>query len=139
MGSLTSKHRLPTWAIVVLILLVSAGIAAAVTIVAINPNPISPGTGTLSGSNDLALDSQSLTYSGTNVTGVDVAINNTGSVHTADVHIALKDSTGAVIATQTVSGANLPSATVTTVSVTFASEHSVDSFAELEVTVEQTG
>ena len=26
MGSLTSKHRLPTWAIVVLILLVSAGV-----------------------------------------------------------------------------------------------------------------
>lgn len=126
--------------IVALVLLLSVGTAVAVTIITIDPNTIAPGEGTLSGSADLTLDSQSLTYTGNNVTGTDVAVNNTGtSDHEADVHYALRNTTSdTVVESGTVSAPTLTAGNVTTVSITFTDEHSVDTFDKLEINVEQT-
>lgn len=118
----------------------SAGTAAAVTIIVANPNTIAPAAGTLSGSPDLTVDSQSLTYSGTDATGLDVVVNNTGtSSHTVDLHFVLEDSTGTVIENATKTGVSIAGGSTSTVSWTFNSAHAVDTFSRVEVTVEVTG
>lgn len=128
-----------TVALVVVALIVSAGTAAAVSILTVNPNPISPANGTLSSSADLTVDSQSLVYSGTDVTGVDIGVKNTaGSSHTVDVHVALVDSGGTTVATKTKSSVSVAASSTTTVSVTFASSQSVSTFTTVEITVEET-
>lgn len=124
----------------VVMLLVSASTAAAVSIILLDTNPIAPGEGLLSGSSDLVLESQSLTYVGNNATGTDVVVNNTGaSSHTVDIHYAIKNTTsGTVVESGVVSGQSMPANTATTVSITFNSEHPVDTFHKLEVNVEET-
>lgn len=128
-------------ALVVAISVVSAGVGAGVAIVSLGVSPVAPGAGTLTGSNVLTLESQELLYDGNNVTAVNASINNTdSSSHTADIHIALKNTTsGAVVAEETVTGISLPANTVTTTTITLSSPVAVDEFDKVEVTVEQTG
>lgn len=135
------KRKVPPFVLFSLALIIGMGIAmAAVTIVQVNPDRIVPGEGEVQGSNDLSLDSQSLTYSGTNATGVDVVVNNTGtSDHTGDVHITVKDANGQVLESDTQTGMSFKNGTTTTVSYTFTQERPVDSFTKLEVLVEETG
>ena len=138
---LKSKLRsgIPTWAVIALVIVVSAGTATAVTIVTIDANPIAPGTGTLSGSSDLTLDSQDLQYSGTNVTAVDVNVTNTAaSDHTGDVYVALQDSSGNTVASENVTGQTFTGGATTTTTVSFSSEHAPDTFSRVEVNVEET-
>lgn len=124
----------------VAVLLVSAGTAAAVTILTVNPNSVSPAEGTLSSSADVTVDSQHLSYTGVEVTALDVVVNNTGgSSHTVDLHVALRDSSGTVVESLTKTGVSVPAGSTTTVTVGFASAHRVDSFTDVEVTVEVTG
>lgn len=120
-------------------LLASAGTATALAILTVDPNPITPAEGSLS-SSPVTVDSQSLTYSGTNATGVDVVVNNTDTAdHTVDVHLALRTADGTLLESTTVSGQTVTTGATATVTWTFASSHSVDTFSTVEVTVEQTG
>lgn len=123
----------------VVMLMVSASTAAAVSIILLDTNPVAPGEGLLSGSSDLVLESQSLTYTGNNATGTDVVVNNTGaSSHTVDIHYAIKNTTsGTVVESGVVTGESIPVG-AKTVSITFKSEHPVDTFHKLEVNVEET-
>lgn len=135
------QRNIPTFVLVGIALLVGMGVAAAaVTIVQTNPNPIAPGEGTVQGSTDLSIESQSLSYSGVNATGVDVNILNSGTVdHTGDVHISVKTASGTVVESNTFTGQTLAgNSTTTTVSFTFTKERPVDTFAEIEVLVEET-
>lgn len=129
-----------TIAIALVALFLGAGIAAAaVTITQNDPNPIAPGQGTVKGSQDLSIASQSLTYSGVNATGVTVDVNNTAtSDHTADVHISVKKADGTIVESTTFTGKTLTASSVTSVSFTFTKERPVDTFADIEVVVEQT-
>lgn len=130
-----------TIAVALVALVVGSGLAAAaVTISQANPNKIAPGEGQVQGSTDMSIDSQSLSYSGVNATGVTVDVNNTGtSDHTGDVHISVKKSDGTVVESKTFSGKTFTSGSVTSVSYTFPNELPIDSFSKLEVVVEQTG
>lgn len=134
------KPNVPTLVLVALVFILGMGVAvAAVTIVQVNPDPIAPGEGEVQGSDDLSIESQSLTYSGVNATAVDVVVNNTGtSDHTGDVHISIKDAAGTIVDSTTVSGEEFTGGQTTTVSYTFSEELPVDSFAKIEVVVEQT-
>lgn len=138
---MSQKRKVPTFVLVSIALIIGMGVAAAaVTIVQVNPDPIAPGEGEVTGSNDLSLESQSLTYSGTNATGVDVIVNNTATGdHTGDVHITVKDGNGNVLESTTETGVTFTGGTTTTVSYTFTQERPVDSFTKLEVVVEETG
>lgn len=134
-------RKIPTFALVAIALIVGMGVAAAaVTIVQTDPNPIAPGEGTVKGSTDLSIDSQSLSYSGVNATGVDVTVMNGGSVdHTGDVHISVKTAGGTVVESKTFTGETFTgNSTASTVSFTFSKERPVDSFADVEVLVEET-
>lgn len=136
-GGITRRHLLVG---LIGALVVSAGAAAAVSIITADPNPIAPAEGTLSGSSNITVDSQSLTYSGTDATGVDVVVNNTGSSgHTVTLHFVLEDSTGNEIENTTVSGVSVSAGSTRTVTWTFNNAHSVDTFSKVEVTVEVTG
>jgi len=130
-----------TIAVALVALVVGAGFAAAaVTISQANPNKVAPGEGQVQGSTDMTIDSQSLSYSGVNATGVTVDVNNTGtSDHTGDVHISVKKSDGTIVDSKTYTGKTFTSGSVTSVTYTFASELPIDSFSKLEVVVEQTG
>lgn len=124
--------------LVALALVVSASTAAATSILVRNPDPIVPVQGSLQASSDLTVDNQSLTYSGVNVTGVDIAVNNTaGSSHDGTLHVALLDSSDAILASKTTSSP-LPGNTVTVVPIDFGSSYSVENVSRVEVTVEQT-
>lgn len=126
-------------ALVVGALLVSAGTAAAVTVLPRDPNPITAAEGTLAES-PVTVDSQSLTYTGTSVTGVGVVVNNTDTVeHTVDLHFSLRKEDGTLVEQTTKDGTTLVAGSTKTVTWTFSSEHPVDTFSQVEVTVEQVG
>lgn len=124
--------------VVALALVVSASTAAATSILVRNPDPIVPVQGSLQASSDLTVDNQSLTYSGVNVTGVDIAVNNTGgSSHDGTLHVALLDSDDTLLASKTTSS-SFPGNTVSVVAIDFGSSYSVENVSRVEVTVEQT-
>lgn len=134
-----SQKRRQVVTILVAGLLASAGTATALAVLTVNPNPITPADGSLT-SSPVTVDSQSLSYSGTNATGVDVVVNNTDTAdHTVDVHLALRTADGTLLESTTVSGRAVTAGSTATVTWTFASSHSVDTFSTVEVTVEQTG
>lgn len=122
----------------VVVLVSSAGTAAAMSILTKDPNPITAAEGTLS-SSPVTVDSQSLAYSGTNATGVDIVLNNTdSSSHTVTLHFALKTSDGTIVERTTITSQSVGAGSTSTITWTFSSEHSVDTFSEVEVTIEQT-
>lgn len=94
--------------------------------------------GALSDSNDLTVDSQRLTYSGTEIQGVSVVVNNTGATHEGVAHVALRDSSGSLVTAKSTSTQTFAGSDTTTVTVTFASAHSVATVSRVEATVEQT-
>lgn len=134
-----SKKKLA--AAFVALTLVSAGIGAGVTIVTLSVSPISPGAGTLTGSNVLSIESQELQYTGNNVTGVNVTVNNTDtSSHTVDIHVALRNTTsGTVVRETTLSGVTVSAGTAETFTVSLSPSVSTADFDKVEVNVEQTG
>jgi hypothetical protein len=129
-----------TIAVGLVALVVGGGLAAAaVTISQANPNEVAPGEGQVTGSTNLSIDSQSLSYSGVNATGVTVDVNNTGMTdHTGDVHISIKKSDGTIVDSKTYTGKTFTQDSVTSVTYDFPSELPIDSFSKLEVLVEDT-
>lgn len=124
--------------VVVVGLVASAGTAAAVSILIKDPHPITSAEGTLS-SSPVTIDSQSLTYAGTNATGVDVVVNNTdASSHTVDLHFAIRKSDGTLVESTTKTSINVNTSSTKSVTWTFSTERTVDTFAQVEITVEQT-
>lgn len=130
-------------AVVVLlaIVVVAGGVGAAVTIATLGVSPVAPGAGTLSGSDVLSIDSQELQYTGTDVTAVNVSVNNTDSTdHNVDIYVALENTTsGEVVASETLSGVTVSANSVTSTTVTLSNSVSVSEFDKVEVNVEQTG
>lgn len=141
MGLQTELSTGKVVAIALGIAVVSAGIGAAVTIVTLGVSPVAPGAGTLAGSDVLSIDSQELQYTGTNVTGADIVVNNTDTdPHSVDVHVALRNTTsGTVVRSTTVTSVNVPAGGTTNATVSFTDSVSVGEFDKVEVTVEQTG
>lgn len=125
--------------LVAVVLVTSAGTAAATSVLVENPNPVVPVEGDLTGAADLTVDQQQLEYTGTNVTGVTVTVNNTASTdHDGVLHVAVRKSDGTLL-TDTESATKTFSAGGTTnVTVTFASSLDVANVSTVEVTVEQT-
>lgn len=120
-------------------LVLSAGTAAATSMLVRDPAPVVPVTGSLSNSDNLTVDSQSLDYQGVDVTGVDVAVNNTAAVsHDVTLYVELENASGATVATATVSD-TVAAGNVETVTASFAESYSVANVSRIEVTVEQTG
>lgn len=125
-------------ALFVLVLVVSASTAAATSVLVRNPDPIVPVRGSLQASSDLTVDNQSLSYSGVNVTGLDIAVNNTGSSsHDGTLNVALIKSDDTILTSKTTT-TSFPGNTVTVVSVDFAASYSVENVSRVEVTVEET-
>lgn len=133
-----SRATMSLRVLVAFTLVVSASTAAATSILVRNPDPIVPVQGSLQASSDLTVDNQSLTYSGVDVTGVDIAVNNTaGTNHDGSLHVALLRSDDTVLASKTTTS-SFPGNTVTVVTVDFASSYSVENVSRVEVTVEET-
>lgn len=132
-GSLTAKTLL------VAVLVTSAGTAAATSVLVANPNSVVPVQGQLTGSADLTVDQQQLEYTGTDVTGVTVTVNNTATAdHEGVFHVAVEASDGTLL-TDTESATKTFAADGTTnVTVTFANSLNVSDVSTVEVTVEQT-
>lgn len=128
-----------TVVIALVVLLVGVGVVAGVSILTKDPNPIQPAEGTLTNASDLTVDSQSLSYSGTDATAVDVVVNNTGtSDHTVDMHFRLEDNTGSKVESTTKTSITVTAGSTKTVTWTFSSSQTVNSFSKVEVTIEQT-
>lgn len=132
------KRKIPIWAVLMIALVAVAGSAAALAIVNVDNNPLNPGSGSIEGSTDMTLKSQSLVYSGTNVTGTDVVVNNTGVEHTGNIQVVLEDSAGNPLETKEMTGVIFAASSDTTTRVEFASEHSMADVSSIDVVVEQT-
>lgn len=121
------------------VLVAVAGSAAALTVVNVDNNPLNPGSGTVLGSADMTLQTQSLVYSGTNVTATDVTVNNSATTeHTGDIQVVLKDSAGNTLETTEMTGVTFAAGSDTTTQVSFASEHPMADVAGIDVVIEQT-
>lgn len=137
-----SRFNITSKAVVAVVLVcVMSATVSAVTVAALTVNPIDAGSGTLSESNHIGIDSQNLVYEGNNVTGVGVNVNNTdgSNGHTVDIYVAVKDSADTTVTTGTVTGESVSASSVKTVSVSLRTSPGVDQFQEVEVTVEETG
>lgn len=133
------KRKVPIWAVLMVVLVAVAGSAAALTVVNVDNNPLNPGSGAVQGSADLTLNSQSLVYSGTNVTATDVNVSNSVTTdHTGDIQVVLKDSTGTILETKGITGVTFTGSSDTVTTVTFASEHPMTDVAAIDVVIEQT-
>lgn len=132
--SLTAKTLL------IAVLITSAGTAAATSVLVANPNQIVPVNGKLSGSTDLTVDQQQLEYTGTNVTGLTVTVNNTASTtdHKGVLHVAVKKSDGTILVNTETAIQTFAADGTTNITVTFGSSLDVANVATVEVTVEQT-
>lgn len=126
--------------LLVAVLITSAGTAAATSVLIANPNPIVPVNGDLSGSADLTVDEQQLEYTGTNITGLTVTVNNTASAtsHEGVLHVAVKKSDGTVLVDTETTTKTFAADGTTNVTVTFANSLDVATVATVEVTVEET-
>lgn len=124
-------------AIVLAVLLLSAGTAVAVTLTTLNFNPLEPGKGPLTDS-ALVIDSEQIEYNGLNATGVTLDVNNTDTGdHTGDVHVALLNASGGVVTSGSQTGLTFTGGTVTSVTVPVTSTN-VTKFDTVEVRIEET-
>lgn len=128
-------------AILLAVVVISASVGAAVTIATLGVSPIAPGAGTLTGAEDLSIESQELQYSGSDVTAVNVTMNNTGTTdHTVDLYVALENTTSdTVVEEQTVTGVSVAAGSTNTTQVTLPNSVPVSEFDRVEVNAEQTG
>lgn len=121
------------------VLVTSAGTAAATSVLVENPNPIVPVQGDLTGAADLTVDQQQLSYTGTNVTGMTVTVNNTaGADHSDVLHVAVRTSDGTVLTDSETAAQTFSAAGTTNVTVTFGSSLDGANVSVVEVTVEET-
>lgn len=123
---------------VVAVALCSAVVTASI-VTTDDPNPATAVEGSLQPSSDVSVVSQELQYSGTNVTAVEITVNNTAnSDRTGDINLAIYDDTGTSLTTTTVSGETFTAGSETTV-VVAVDETSIENVATVEATVEVTG
>lgn len=125
--------------VLVLVALVAVGgTAAAATIVAQDdPNPITGVEGELTASDNISVTNQGLEYAGTNVTAVNLTVDNAASTEVSGTaHVAIYDSDGSVVAT-TEQDIAFASGT-TTVEVDLLEEPAVENVVTIEVTIEET-
>lgn len=132
-----SLNRKRLVAILLVVILISAGTAAAVTLTALDFNPLEPGKGPLTDS-VLVIDSEQIEYNGLNATGVTLDVNNTDTAdHGGDVYVALKNASGAVVSSGSQTGLTFTGGTVTSVTVSVTSTN-VTKFDTVEVRIEET-
>jgi|GEM_PF-1499566 len=128
--------------ILLVVTIVAAGVGTGVAYVQLEPNPITPGAGSLDGSNDLTLESQALQYQGNNVSSVDVTINNINAdvTYKVDIHLAFRNTTEGELVTSVDSMTRTVNAGgTTTINVDVPSNIGVNQFDQLQVNVEQNG
>lgn len=113
---------------------------AGIAIQSLSFTPITAGTGPVPQSEDIALDDQDLLYTGTNVDGVSVTVNNTAAgAHDVDVHTRLLDASDTILVEKT-KATSISGNTVKDVTVDYASsnEPNVNDVDSVEVLLEVT-
>lgn len=123
---------------IIALLLVGTGTVLGVTLTSMNFNPMEPGQGGVPDSS-LTINSESLSYSGLDVTSLTLDIENTDTVdHTGDVHVSLVDSGGTSVTSASNTGVSFAgNNTVTTVTVSLTATN-VTSFQNVKVRIEET-
>lgn len=124
---------------IVALLVLGTGVAIGISMTALDFHPLEPGQGQVTDS-ALAIDSESLTYSGLDVTDVTLDVNNTdGSSHTADIYVDLVDSSGTSVASGSKTGVSISANTVKSVTVSMSPATNVTNFQDVKVRIEETG
>ncbi|MDY7081563.1 MAG: hypothetical protein SXQ77_03955 [Halobacteria archaeon] len=110
---------------------------ASVTISNVSPNPLEAVEGTMNDSGDFTVKNINVTYEGLDATKTLVDINNTaGSSQTANVFVVIRKDDGTTVETQVNRSVSFTANERKNVTVMFASDHKVDTFDVVEVTVE---
>lgn len=117
-----------------LVLLLLGGVIAGMSITELTVTPIEGGSATAAPS-DIHVDATQLTYSGIDVDGMDVVVNNTRSLSAnVTVTAALKNASGTTVASGSTT-VTADAGTTTRVTVTFDTAVSPAKYASAKVTV----
>lgn len=137
-----SDSSIPGYLVVGVVLLSVVGTAAATSVVVTNdsPDPITGVEGDLQASGNLTVETQTLQYEGTNVSAVNVTVNNTATSNvTGNVYVAIYDSNDDLLVSETRTGVSFAADAKTSKKVTFSTKPYIENVVTIEATIEETG
>lgn len=124
------------------VLLSVLGTAAATSVVVTNdtPNPITGVEGDLQASGNLTVETQTLQYEGTNVSAVNITVNNTATSNvTGNIYVAIYDSNNNLLVSETQTGVSFAADAKTSRIVTLSTKPYIENVVTVEATIEETG
>ena len=122
-----------------LVVLLLSGAAVAVSVTSGLVSPVDVGHGEVTNSTTLIVESQRLTYTGTNVSGAAIVVNNTGTTDaSSDISLTLKAANGAVVAQRTKTDVSITANGTTTVTISLSDSIERSSFFWWQITVTRT-
>lgn len=133
---------IPGYLVLGVVLLSVLGTAAATSVVVTNdsPDPITGVEGDLQASGNLTVETQTLQYEGTNVTAVNITVNNTASSGvTGNIYVAIYDSTETLLVSETRTGVSFDANAKTSKNVTLSTKPYIEDVVTVEATIEETG
>lgn len=125
---------------VVLLSVLGTAAATSAMVTTANPSPVTGVEGDLQASSNLTVETQTLQYEGTNVSAVNITVNNTaGSSVTGNIYVAIYDSTGALLVSETRTGVSFAANAKTSKTVTLSTNPYIENVVTVEATIEETG
>ncbi|WP_430504435.1 hypothetical protein [Haloparvum sp. PAK95] len=131
----------PGYLVLGVVLLSVVGTAAATSVVVTNdgPDPITGVEGDLQASGNLTVETQTLQYEGTNVSAVNITVNNTASTSVSgNIYVAIYDDTDSLLVSKTRTGVSFPGGKTSTHNVTLSSNPYIGDVVRVEATIEET-
>ncbi|MGZ0748489.1 hypothetical protein [Haloparvum sp. AD34] len=136
------NSSIPGYLVLGVVLLSVVGTAAATSVVVTNdsPDPITGVEGDLQASGNLSVETQTLQYEGTNVSAVNITVNNTATSDvTGNLYVAIYDSNGDLLVSETRTGVSFAADAKTSRAVTLSTNPYIENVVTVEATIEETG
>lgn len=136
------NSSIPAYLVVGVVLLSVLGTAAATSVVVTtdSPDPITGVEGDLQASGNLTVETQTLQYEGTNVSAVNVTVNNTATADvTGNLYVAIYDGNGDLLVSETRTGVSFAADSKTSRAVTLSTAPYIENVVTVEATIEETG
>lgn len=136
------NSSIPAYLVVGVVLLSVLGTAAATSVVVTtdSPDPITGVEGDLQASSNLTVETQTLQYEGTNVSAVNVTVNNTATSDvTGNLYVAIYDGNGDRLVSETRTGVTFAADAKTSKNVTLSTKPYIEDVVNVEATIEETG
>lgn len=122
-----------------LVVLLLSGVGVAVSVTSGLVSPVDVGNGEVNNSTTLIVESQRLSYTGTNVSGAVIVVNNTGVTNvSSNITLTLKAANGSIVALETKPDVSITANGTTTVAITLSNSIESSSFFWWQISVTRT-